>query len=207
MNAETLEGGIDNGSRDISGVEPSSDARDLKEDDVVEGSNKSDNNSTIDLIKDEHCELIQVDSNIAAKEPGCLDESNGIPRELSGQLDNTKHEVELHNDKVADTSQEDFIIEDRSIPGKELEETNRGLGTSADLDSSPGNEPDVTGKNSEKGLCELDDVFEVGCVLVEYGRIEASSAAAHCLHGRYFDGRVASVGYVPLDLYRKKFPR
>ena len=210
MNAETFKGGTDNGSTDdISGVEPPPNVQDLKEVDVMEHSNATDDNSTIDLMKDEPRELIQADSNMGAT--GCPDGSDGIPRELPGQLNYAKHEVELHDDKAADGSQEDSIVEERSNAMVELEETNRELlGTSAELDSScsPGIEQDVVpGKNSEKGLCELDDMFEVGCVLVEYGRTEASCMAAHCLHGRYFDERIVVTGYAALDLYRRKFPR
>ncbi|KAL4561197.1 hypothetical protein LXL04_033360 [Taraxacum kok-saghyz] len=43
--------------------------------------------------------------------------------------------------------------------------------------------------------------FDGGCVLVEYKRIEACEMAAHCLHGRVFDGRVVSVEYVAHDVY------
>ncbi|MED6149160.1 hypothetical protein PIB30_059785 [Stylosanthes scabra] len=48
-------------------------------------------------------------------------------------------------------------------------------------------------------------VFEQGSVLVEFGRTEACCLAAHCLHGRLFDGRTVTVGYVSLDQYRERF--
>nr|CAN69457.1 hypothetical protein VITISV_036574 [Vitis vinifera] len=212
MKAETLGGGTDDGSSDISGIKPPTDVKDLKEvDEVVERNGISDDKSLTDLIKNELCEPSQIDSNTAVKEPGCPDGSDDIPRGLPDQLNNMKHEVELRNNKAADVIQEDIIIKNKLMTVEELklEETNRKLlGTSAELDSSPGIKSDFTGKNdSEKGLCNLDDMFEVGCVLVEYGRTEASCMAAHCLHGRYFDDRVVVVGYVALDLYRMKFPR
>ncbi|MED6209392.1 hypothetical protein PIB30_054242 [Stylosanthes scabra] len=50
-----------------------------------------------------------------------------------------------------------------------------------------------------------DGVFEQGSVLVEFGRTEACSSAAHCLHGRLFDGRTVIVEYVSLDQYRERF--
>lgn len=53
----------------------------------------------------------------------------------------------------------------------------------------------------------IGDRFETGCVFVEFKRIEAASMAAHCLHGRPFDDRVVSVEYVPLDLYKARFPK
>ncbi|RDX85866.1 Splicing factor U2AF 65 kDa subunit, partial [Mucuna pruriens] len=52
---------------------------------------------------------------------------------------------------------------------------------------------------SQKGIDTEDDiyghVFEPGSVLVEYGRAEACCSAAHCLHGRLFDGRMVTVEY------------
>lgn len=56
-------------------------------------------------------------------------------------------------------------------------------------------------------ISDLIDAFEVGCVLVEYKRTEACSMAAHCLHGRVFDGRSVSVEYVAYDVYRTKFQK
>ncbi|CAH9115973.1 unnamed protein product [Cuscuta epithymum] len=50
-----------------------------------------------------------------------------------------------------------------------------------------------------------ENIFEPGCVLIEYRRAEASCMAAHCLHGRIFDDRIVTVEYVAHDLYRKKF--
>lgn len=58
-----------------------------------------------------------------------------------------------------------------------------------------------------ENFCDTGTVFEVGCVLVEFRRPEASCMAAHCLHGRVFDDRVVTVEYVPLDAYRARFPK
>ncbi|KAL2323740.1 hypothetical protein Fmac_028119 [Flemingia macrophylla] len=61
----------------------------------------------------------------------------------------------------------------------------------------------------EKGIDVENDiyghVFEPGSVFVEYGRAEACCSAAHCLHGRFFDGRTVIVDYVALSLYRARF--
>ncbi|KAK7393705.1 hypothetical protein VNO78_22269 [Psophocarpus tetragonolobus] len=61
----------------------------------------------------------------------------------------------------------------------------------------------------QKGVNMEDDiydcVFEPGAILVEYGREEACCSAAHCLHGRIFDGRMVTVEYVALSLYRARF--
>ncbi|CAL5208023.1 unnamed protein product [Lathyrus oleraceus] len=47
--------------------------------------------------------------------------------------------------------------------------------------------------------------FEPGSVLVEYARTEACRSAAHCLHRRLFDGRMVTVQYIALSLYRARF--
>lgn len=50
-------------------------------------------------------------------------------------------------------------------------------------------------------LSDLNINFEVGCVLMEYKRREASSMAAHCLHGRV----TVTVEYVANDVYCSRF--
>lgn len=50
-------------------------------------------------------------------------------------------------------------------------------------------------------------VFELGSIFVEYGRAEACCSAAHCLHGRCFDGRMVTVEYVDLSLYKARFTK
>ncbi|CAI8601842.1 unnamed protein product [Vicia faba] len=50
-------------------------------------------------------------------------------------------------------------------------------------------------------------VFEPGSVLVEYARTEACRLAAHCLHRRFFDGRMVTVQYISLSLYRARFTK
>ncbi|KAI4318083.1 hypothetical protein L6164_025891 [Bauhinia variegata] len=61
----------------------------------------------------------------------------------------------------------------------------------------------------EKGIDEEDDIsdheFELGSVLVDYGRTEACCAAAHCLHGRLFDDITVTVEYVALNPYKARF--
>ncbi|KAK4258296.1 hypothetical protein QN277_007757 [Acacia crassicarpa] len=52
-----------------------------------------------------------------------------------------------------------------------------------------------------------DHVFEPGCVVVEFRRTEACCKAAHCLHGRFFDGRMVTVEYVALSLYKARFTK
>lgn len=61
------------------------------------------------------------------------------------------------------------------------------------------------GDNNQK-FCHIGDVFEPGCVLVEFARPETACSAAHCLHWRLYDERVVRVGYVSHDLYKANFP-
>lgn len=59
----------------------------------------------------------------------------------------------------------------------------------------------------EEAVAVSGNVFEKGCVLVEFKRAEASCMAAHCLHGRNYDDRVVTVEYVSPYIYRKRFPK
>ncbi|XP_074320322.1 uncharacterized protein LOC141657094 [Silene latifolia] len=61
--------------------------------------------------------------------------------------------------------------------------------------------------NRTTETCEVGNIFEVGCILVEFKRIEASCMAAHCLHGRLFDDRIVTVEYVPVEVYHARFPK
>ncbi|CAL9235395.1 unnamed protein product [Arabidopsis halleri] len=51
-----------------------------------------------------------------------------------------------------------------------------------------------------------DDVFEPGCIFIEYGRPEATCDAAHSLHGRLYDNRIVKAEYVSKELYQIRFP-
>lgn len=53
----------------------------------------------------------------------------------------------------------------------------------------------------------LESLFVLGSVFVEFGRMEASCMAAHSLHGRIYDGQEISIEYIPYDVYRKRFPK
>ncbi|CAF1699867.1 unnamed protein product [Brassica napus] len=51
-----------------------------------------------------------------------------------------------------------------------------------------------------------EDVFEPGCIFIEYGRPEATRVAAHSLHGRLYDSRIVKAEYVSKELYKIRFP-
>lgn len=80
------------------------------------------------------------------------------------------------------------------------------LSTSSDKEPPPEDVAAPTG-GGDGGGAVVEERFEGGCVLVEYKRIEASTMAAHCLHGRVFDGRIVSVEYVGHDVYCDKFEK
>ncbi|KAJ4907169.1 hypothetical protein Rs2_10827 [Raphanus sativus] len=50
------------------------------------------------------------------------------------------------------------------------------------------------------------DVFEPGCIFIEYGRPEATRAAAHSLHGRLYENKVVKAEYVSKEVYKIRFP-
>ncbi|KAL8484570.1 hypothetical protein ACS0TY_027032 [Phlomoides rotata] len=64
---------------------------------------------------------------------------------------------------------------------------------------------DSNGDKKDSALADIERVFEAGCICVEYRREEAACMAAHCLHGRTFDGRIVSAEYVGRDLYQMRF--
>ncbi|KAL7616612.1 hypothetical protein Lser_V15G02857 [Lactuca serriola] len=80
------------------------------------------------------------------------------------------------------------------------------LSTSSDKEPPPEDVAAPTG-GGDGGGAVVEERFEGGCVLVEYKRIEASTMAAHCLHGRVFDGRIVSVEYVGHDVYCDRFEK
>ncbi|VVB07249.1 unnamed protein product [Arabis nemorensis] len=50
------------------------------------------------------------------------------------------------------------------------------------------------------------DVFEPGCIFIEYRRPEATRDAAHSLHGRLYENRIVKAEYVSKELYQTRFP-
>ncbi|KAK7243099.1 hypothetical protein RIF29_37884 [Crotalaria pallida] len=115
---------------------------------------------------------------------------------------------ELHDTKVVDdigVDIENKIVGGNNDPNSQQHTSEEGI---SELDASSGEE--LAGPSS-KGINEEDDIFdrifELGSVLVEYGRTEACCLAAHHLHGRFFDGRKVTVEYVSLSLYKARFTK
>ncbi|KAG7569015.1 RNA recognition motif domain [Arabidopsis thaliana x Arabidopsis arenosa] len=65
---------------------------------------------------------------------------------------------------------------------------------------------DAGDKIEEEQEQDPEDVFEPGCIFIEYGRPEATRDAAHSLHGRLYDNRIVKAEYVSKELYQIRFP-
>ncbi|KAG7573483.1 RNA recognition motif domain [Arabidopsis suecica] len=65
---------------------------------------------------------------------------------------------------------------------------------------------DAGDKIEEEQEQDPEDVFEPGCIFIEYGRPEATCDAAHSLHGRLYDNRIVKAEYVSKELYQIRFP-
>lgn len=120
------------------------------------------------------------------------------------------HQVEIINRVDSKSSAKKLEVENELVMKEELKshEYDGKLEASDKLESSMKKDSDAPADKEIKVKdTNLEDIFEPGCVLIEYRRAEASSMAAHCLHGRVFDDRIVSVEYVSRDLYLKKFCR
>jgi splicing factor U2AF subunit len=111
--------------------------------------------------------------------------------------------------KSSDSSIQEQIIDKKE---NESEITNLNLDGKLKIKSEPSaeNKPLVkeeTITESKHGNSVVNHHLEAGCILVEYRRVEASSAAAHCFHDRIFDGRIVTVEYVDHDFYKLRFPK
>ncbi|CAL5413620.1 unnamed protein product [Camellia sinensis] len=204
---------IDCDSQEISRSEPANIA---KEPEVVDKAIEVDDicgdKPTADLMEDEMCEPAQLDSKEALEDSACEDNSNAISLELNDQL-NLNDQMECHDGDNADDNilTRDAEMENESMVQEKLksEEANgKQRETSAEMNCSVRMDSDNHEKNGNRErVFDLEDVFEPGCILVEYGRTETASVAAHCLNGRLFDNRVVTVGYVAYDIYGKRFPK
>lgn len=110
------------------------------------------------------------------------------PSGLTGEFNNQT------NAKFASSTEEELKLEEKSSK----------IVSFADIDNDDRKE-DLNGDEKDRILADIERIFEAGCVYVEYRREEAACMAAHCLHGRTFDGRIVSVEYVGHDLYQTRF--
>ncbi|XP_022887178.1 uncharacterized protein LOC111403056 isoform X3 [Olea europaea var. sylvestris] len=149
------------------------------------------------------------DRDMAVQDPTCEKNSSGFTGEFTDQQNNST-EKSKSSDNIAyflpagvlETENKPFITEELK-----LQEDSAEMGSAFKLDCDEGKELDASERGDKETIIDLDDIFEPGSVFVEYKRAEASCIAAHCLHGRQFDGRAVTVGYVAHDLYQIRFCR
>lgn len=159
--------------------------------DDMEHTNTNDDNPVEDNGRRESAKPSPADGvTLELETPSNLDEVEDINVEEVPLLD-----IDMTEEKTME-------VKANSSNGREehLLETANSNSSLAD-DGELGN-----GKSSNHQTAGLE-VFEPGCVLVEFLRKEAACAAAHCLHQRYYDERIVSASYVPHELYMTKFPR
>ncbi|KAF7814832.1 Splicing factor U2AF 65 kDa subunit [Senna tora] len=169
--------------------------------------NNAESSIGVDNLEDKSCQREQVMCDTTAVE----DKGNkSIPNVISRECPddhNTSHQSELHDYIVADETNVD--IENKMVAGNtdlnhdscEIPEGFTKLNPSLETKLIGAN----NGISKEDDIC--DHVFDAASVLVEYGRTESCCKAAHCFNGRVFDGRMISVEYVALSLYKARFTK
>ncbi|KAL2455861.1 uncharacterized protein Fot_57224 [Forsythia ovata] len=182
--------------------------KDINKSAVVDNSH-SDDKFVGNFMKDEISDPPTNDQDTAVQDPPCQENSRGFTGEFTNQQNNLT-EKSKSNDNI-DDSMPAGVLETESKPFIEeelkLQEDSAEMGIPVKLDSNGVKELDAPEKGDKERIIDLDDIFEPGSVFVEYKRAGASCMAAHCLHGRLFDGRVVTVGYVAHDLYQIRFCR
>nr|XP_016486431.1 PREDICTED: uncharacterized protein LOC107806722 isoform X2 [Nicotiana tabacum]XP_016486432.1 PREDICTED: uncharacterized protein LOC107806722 isoform X2 [Nicotiana tabacum] len=177
-------------------------------DDAFAGGSPSNDGPYEELIKDDTSDPLPNDGNVSDRGTSCQENSEVTPG-ISPNEKNTAIVLERKDEDSNSSPVEHFEINDQS-PVKEAmksEEDNGNVDGAFEPEFSSKEELDAREKLEEKTKISVNDVFEPGCVLVEFRRAEAACMAAHCLHGRLFDDRTVTVEYVPLDLYRTKFTK
>lgn len=175
---------------------------------AMETSSMSDDKLLDNLDKDQVHQPMQGDEVATVVEDSSRQEGPNISIKISNQFDICVDNNETPDDSVQDNSQAEvpqvgnIISFEQGKPGKEHSMLDRD---SFDLDHNVREELENKGKIEQE--FDQGDVFEPGCVLVEFRRTEASCIAAHCLHGRLFDDHVVTVAYVDLESYRNRFPK
>ncbi|KAL1562153.1 hypothetical protein AAHA92_04761 [Salvia divinorum] len=130
---------------------------------------------------------------------------NSISEDHNAKLKRSEQAMEIKERNEA------VNVELDSIDRKQLDaqgEGDRNEAVNVELDSIDRKQLDAQGEGDRNDVfVDLGHIFEPGSVILEYRRLEAACMAAHCLHGRTFDGRVVTVEYVGHDLYQMRFRR
>ncbi|KAK9083097.1 hypothetical protein Scep_029568 [Stephania cephalantha] len=149
-------------------------------------------------------ELCQQDSGLAPEVP--TEERDAVVNlDESSKHDATKDQI---NDTIEACQSENSDMESDLMVEEEREPVGDGSlqGGSLHPNGIVENEPNVIDECLVQATND-DNVFEHGCILVEYTRSEAACIAAHCLHGRLYGDKTVEVCYVAHDVYLNRFPR
>lgn len=191
---------------DNRGVDESVEPEGIKRITVI-GDGFSEETVTEKPVKNETCELSSVDGNVSLKDLPFEEKFGDCNVQSTNKLNDSEVEF-YHSNKNANNihmmdKEKPFVNDELIYEDDDAKFTNLVALCSK---ARKGSNAPENGGNKDT-LYDLEDLFEPGSVLVEYKRAEASCTAAHCLHGRLFDGRVVAVSYVDHDLYRRRFPR
>lgn len=196
---ETLDEHIDNEGKETSGVKLT---REVKEDEVTESNCFGYDKPADDFVEDKSCQMGQLDKDIELQ--GSENLSNRDPEELPNLPNCMKDASQCYDDKTSEvTMVESSILEEADGMKQEaFAGTDGNVGTETDANLEGETKEQDNGKEND---FDLGSILEPGCVLVEFGRAEASWMAAHCLHGRVFEDRIVTVEYIASDHYRAQF--
>ncbi|KAJ8547207.1 hypothetical protein K7X08_010793 [Anisodus acutangulus] len=188
--------------------EPSKgDSQKAGDDDALAGGSHSDDRPSEELIKDDSSDSLPDDCSVSARGTNCQENSEVTPGVSPSKTDI----VSERKDENANPSPlERLEINDESPVKEEAmksEEDNGNVDGASEPGFSSKEELDAPEKLEKNNEISVNELFEPGCVVVEFRRAEAACMAAHCFHGRLFDDRIVDVEYVPLHLYRTKFSR
>lgn len=196
----------------VNEIEIPSDVNQLKEDGVLAANSNDTNESNLvdDAADNDSTQMALPDAQVVCSDLNSQRTTNMRTSENPEQLNIVNGDSDNQENEYADIAQmEDNHLEKKSLVEEELLPEESDWSRRETLEVPKGNmnmESDIIQNGDAKGEdLDIERVFEPGCVLVEFKRVECSSVAAHCLHGRLFDERTVTVEYVSLDLYRRKF--
>ncbi|KAF8015823.1 hypothetical protein BT93_H1385 [Corymbia citriodora subsp. variegata] len=198
--------------RVVNEIEIPSDANQLKEDGVpaTHSNDTNENNLADDAADNDSSQMAPPDAQVECSDLTSERTTDMPTSENPEQLNSVNGDSDNQDNEDADVAQmEENRLEKKSLVEEELlpEESNWSMRETLEVPKGNMNMESDTIQNSDAKGDDLmiEQVFEPGCVLVEFKRAECSGVAAHSLHGRLFDERTVMVEYVSLDLYRRKF--
>lgn len=131
--------------------------------------------------------------------PKTATEPSIVLEELPDQLNSPKHEQSENKGDI------DVPMDAESSENQTHLNSNTGTDRGM-VDELDDHNPIIESRVEVRKL-DTENVFEMGCVFIEFGRTEAACATTHCLHGRVFNAKTVSVEYVSLDHYKSRFSK